>query len=117
MDLLTFATAGRVLGVPLASVDGLEPLGTVVQLPAAPPHVRGITTRHGRLLPVLDLPRLLGEPDGPRAAERWLVIVRAGALVAGFAVDERPSIGDEAETVEVLAVGELLERAAVRQSI
>ena len=51
----------RAYALPLSCVDGLGELGEICRVPGAPLGVLGLTEWRGRLLSVLDLPRLLDD--------------------------------------------------------
>jgi hypothetical protein len=63
MKLLTFRLARERYAVAFDAVAEVAPAGTVRRVPRAPETIRGLAERRGRVLAVVDLPRLFG--DGP----------------------------------------------------
>jgi chemotaxis signal transduction protein len=55
-----FEVEGRCFVAPVAWALEAVPVGTVTPLPTAPPEVIGVTQVRGQILPLLDLPRMLG---------------------------------------------------------
>jgi purine-binding chemotaxis protein CheW len=81
--------------VPVTLVREVVRVEHITRIPDAPPRMRGLTTVHGRLLPVLDAALSLGGAITPVDAAARLVVVecggrrfgvlvaRAGAVIAG----------------------------------
>jgi hypothetical protein len=61
---LSFRAGSTDYAIPLEQVSGLADCGAVRLVRGAPPEVLGLAEWRGRLLTVLDLPGLLGEPQG-----------------------------------------------------
>ncbi len=76
-------------GLPIGAVDEVVRLPEVLtRLPKAPPYVRGVMNRHGRVVPVIDQRQRFGVADsGDEAGRPRVVVVTIGRLQAGFAVD------------------------------
>jgi len=72
MKLLTFRLERDRYAVPVAAVAEVAPAGRVHAVPRAPATVLGLAERRGRMLAVLDLPRLLGD-RGPTGGPSHLV--------------------------------------------
>ena len=60
---LSFRAGSRLYAIPLAQVTGLADCGPVRAVAGTPPEVLGLSEWRGRLLTVLDLTGLLGEPE------------------------------------------------------
>ena len=73
--MLLFRLERRAYALPLSSVEGLGEIGEVRRVPGAPRGVLGLTEWRGRLLSVLDLPRLLD--DAPQEGRPCLVRLAA----------------------------------------
>jgi purine-binding chemotaxis protein CheW len=103
--LLVFRLERRLYGIELRHVAGVEPERQVRPVPGAPEAVLGLVESRGRLLTVIDLPRLLG--DGPHSLPPCLVrlgppwsdvafhvpaVVQIGRLREGAARPEMPGM-------------------------
>lgn len=73
--MLLFRLERRAYALPLGCVDGLGDPGQIRRVPGAPTGVLGLTEWRGRLLSVLDLPRLLD--DAPHEGRPCLVRLAA----------------------------------------
>ena len=89
-QLLPFKLGDEVYALDVTDVQEVVEGPTIYPLPGAADEIRGAIGFHGRILPVVDLPRLLGFPAGERAA-RLLVLVDAHGPMA-LAVDQLESI-------------------------
>ncbi len=88
---VTFAVAGELFAVPIAPVQEIIRMPAVSQLPLAPRTLDGLANLRGRVLPIINLRRLLGCPERePDDATRALVIHIGQPL--GFVVDRVASV-------------------------
>lgn len=86
LDLVVFGLGAERYGVEARCVQAVLPLGELVALPGAPAVVLGVIHHRGRVLPVIDLRRLLEAGGGGAArAGRAVVIEAAGAEFALYA--------------------------------
>jgi len=88
LHLVTFMLDREEFGVPIGRVREVLRVGDITRVPEAPPHIRGVTSVRGRILPVVEIrSRLglagLGEPD----VRARLVVVEAHGRVLGLLVD------------------------------
>ena len=84
LELLVFSLAGERYGVEAGHILEVVPLPELTPVPCTPPFVLGVINHRGRILPVLDLRRLLelggqGVPAGSR-----VVAVEAGGMTFGI---------------------------------
>lgn len=91
--LLTFTLAGQRFGVEAAHVLEVLPLRNPTPVPGAPACIVGIVNRRGRVVAVADLHRLLRLPETDTTGGERVVVVQAGAMVLGLAVDDIVGIG------------------------
>ncbi|WP_126174303.1 chemotaxis protein CheW [Altericroceibacterium xinjiangense] len=86
-QFLLFRIGDDEFGLPIAAVEEVAPLlSKLARLPNAPAFVRGVMNVRGAVVPVIDqAERFGGVPSQGR--KRRVVIVRLGALQAGFVVD------------------------------
>lgn len=78
---LVFACGGSLYGVAAERASEVVTLPPLTRVPGAPGHLLGVFAHRGEVIPVIDLPRLLGHADGG-AQWRRAVLVRVpqGAL-------------------------------------
>jgi chemotaxis signal transduction protein len=93
IGLVTFLVGGVEYGVPVAAVHEVVPVEAITRVPAAPPHLRGLTTHRGRMIPVIDLATVLTGTRlaaiGPHAR---MVAVELGARIVGLLVDRTAAV-------------------------
>ena len=65
--MLLFRSGSTQYALQVSAIGGVTDWGEIRRVPGAPSSVLGLTERRGKLLMVLDLPRLLGRPIGERA--------------------------------------------------
>ena len=87
LHLVTFVLDREEFGIPIGRVREVLRVGDITRVPEAPPHIRGVTSVRGRILPwssraPAGLPGL-GEP-GMRAR---IIVVEAHGRVLGLLVD------------------------------
>ena len=85
-QLLPFKLGEETYALDLTEIQEVVEKPVIYPLPGAPETVAGAIGFHGRIVPVVDLPALLGFPAGPRA-ER-LVVLTAGNGPLALAVDQ-----------------------------
>lgn len=80
--LLSFRAGAVDYAIVLEQVSGLADCGPIRGIERTPPEVLGLSEWRGRLLTVLDLPALLGEPggDGPMCLIRLSGVMARTAL-------------------------------------
>ena len=87
LDLLVFSLGGDRYGVETASVLEVFRLRELTPVPCTPGFMPGVLSYRGRILPVLDLHRLLGRPGLPPLEARPVVAVEAGGMSFGILTD------------------------------
>jgi purine-binding chemotaxis protein CheW len=115
LDVLLLDLAGERCAVEVGSVLEVLPAGSLTPVPCTPRFVLGLTTVRGRVLPVLDIARVLGigGDDGDRL-DGYVVLVEADGVTFGIAAGgvegpERHDAGKlEADMVGVLDVHALV---------
>ena len=85
--VVVFPLARERYAVDLAGVAEVVPLCGLAPLPGAPAPVLGIVLHRGRLVPVVDLRRLLGGGEAALPEAGWLVVVGAGDASVGLLAD------------------------------
>jgi len=92
LHLVTFRVGTELFGVPIARVQDIVRLPTITQIPQAPGFVEGVINLHGRVIPIIDMRKRLGQISGDEVdvhdKRRRILIVEAEHRRAGVIVDE-----------------------------
>lgn len=86
-ELLSIRVGGQACALRLSEISGLFVDKKITRVPGGNAALRGIAGFRGALLPVYDLPALLGHGGTP--ARRWLVIAAAAPVALAFDAFER----------------------------
>jgi purine-binding chemotaxis protein CheW len=84
---VVFELAGESYAVDIARVESIIKMQKVTHMPQAPWFVQGITNLRGSILPVVDLRKRLGLPEGEMTKESRIIVARLDGLKAGMIVD------------------------------
>jgi purine-binding chemotaxis protein CheW len=84
---LLFKRGGHRYGTPLERLVAVQPLASLTAVPSVPPFYLGVTNVRGEVIPVIDLPILLGGPAGA-PTPRWVLQVGHDDYTCAVAVDE-----------------------------
>lgn len=84
--------------LPVEHALEIADLGEVVAVPGARPELLGVRNLRGRILPVVDLARLLGITRA--APARQLLVADTGGHQAGLAIDEVSGVGELPDPTE-----------------
>lgn len=88
LSALVFIRAGERYALPVAHVlRGAAPVH-VTPLPGVPPYYRGVISLRGRILSVLDLPRLWGLPVDRDPPTLRLIVIQAARLMLALLADD-----------------------------
>ena len=85
---LLVRTGPRLVGLELAQVQAVTPLGVIHPVPSVEPAVRGVTAVQGKIVPVVHLGALLDGKDCPQAGADLGVMVTVGGRLLCLEVDE-----------------------------
>jgi chemotaxis signal transduction protein len=91
---MVFERSGRRYAVPLTSLSEVGTLGPVAHVPGVPDAYLGVAARRGRVVSIIDLPRLFGAAAGPTKRPDWLVMVASREVVCGVGADELHDVID-----------------------
>lgn len=106
---LTFKLADEQYGVEILSVQEIKGYSTVTPLPNVDPYVRGVMNLRGTIIPVVDLRRRLGLPEGKLDRFTVIIVLKVGAKVLGLIVDAVSDVLNLAES-EIQAPPEIGKR-------
>lgn len=87
IELLAFKLGREMYAVPIDQVREVMKLWAVTPVPNSPGHVLGVTTLRGAVLPVIDLGRILGIPEGQRDDKSRIVVASINDERTGIVVD------------------------------
>ncbi|MBI4902058.1 MAG: chemotaxis protein CheW [Acidobacteria bacterium] len=89
-DYIVFSLSGSDYAVPVRDVAEIGRIPSVTRIPNVPDFVRGITNLRGEVVPVLNLPGLLGLQDSAPTARGRIVFLQARDPISptGLIVDE-----------------------------
>ena len=84
---LLFKRGEHRYGTPLERLLAVQPLSSLTPVPSVPPFYLGVTNVRGAVIPVIDLPVLLGGASGGEPA-RWVLQVAHDDFSCAVAIDE-----------------------------
>ena len=85
LDLLVFSLGAERYGIETTCVVDVLRFTELTRVPCTPPFVLGVVNHRGRIVPVLDLQRLLGTAGAETStAEGRIVTVEAGGMTFGI---------------------------------
>ena len=87
LDLLVFSVAGERYAVEMVHVQEVVVLRGLTPVPRTPPFIRGVVNLRGRILPILDLRRLLNLGGGEIPNDALAVAVEAAGMTFGLHAD------------------------------
>ncbi|WP_302172949.1 chemotaxis protein CheW [uncultured Hydrogenophaga sp.] len=90
-QFVTFSAAGERFAVPMGPVQEIIRLPEVARLPMAPPALEGLANLRGRILPIIDLRRVLGVPVPESSDATRALVIHIGQPL-GFVVDHVASV-------------------------
>lgn len=82
--VLTFELGDELYGLPLTSIQEVVEPTDLYPIPSAPDRYLGAINCHGTILPILDLPALLGFVAGRRDGK--MIVIDGGMARLGFCV-------------------------------
>ena len=86
VKLVGFRVAGQELAVPIAQVQEVIRAMPLTRLPAAPPHIAGVTNLRGRVAPMVDLAKIM-DFSSPCGENRFIIVCRGRGMLIGFLVE------------------------------
>lgn len=82
-----FTLAESTYALPTDVIQQLDMVGSVTPVPNAAPHLAGIVSVRGQVLPAIDLRARFGFPGADPTVRSRLLVVRVGGRTVGFIVD------------------------------
>ncbi|HSA77348.1 MAG TPA: chemotaxis protein CheW [Nitrospirota bacterium] len=87
IEMLSFLLGGEEYVLPVDDVREVLKSRELTIVPNSPPHVLGVTSIRGTVLPVIDLSRRLGLPPAARGEKARIIIISPDDEDAGIVVD------------------------------
>lgn len=94
LSCMVFERCQRRYAVPLTGLSEVGALGPIAPVPGIPDAFLGVAARRGRIVSIVDLPRLFGTPSADAPRPEWLVMTASREVVCGVAADELHDIID-----------------------
>jgi purine-binding chemotaxis protein CheW len=86
LELACVEAGGHTLGIDVRQVREIVRARALTRLPDAPPLIEGVVELRGRVIPVVDLGRALGQDPVPEDARARIAVVEVEGLVFGLRV-------------------------------
>ncbi|RMG20642.1 MAG: purine-binding chemotaxis protein CheW [Deltaproteobacteria bacterium] len=86
-EFLAFWLAGERYALPIDALREIVRLPAVTEVPRTPPHVLGVATLRGEVLPILDLRPRLGLAEAEPTSKARVLVVRSEEGPAGLLVE------------------------------
>ncbi len=126
-ELVAFRIDGEEFAVDVASVQEINRAAELTRIPNAPSHIQGVMNLRGKLVPVVDLRRMLGFQAKTSDRQTRIMVIEINGMVAGFlvdsvsevlrlpesAVEDPPAFAGTAEADYVAGVGKVDDRLLV----
>ncbi len=94
LSCLVFQRCARTYAVPLESLNEVAPITSIAHVPSVLPALLGVTARRGRVISVVDVPRLFGTSAPDAAPPKWLITTSSANVVCGVGADELNDVMD-----------------------
>ncbi|MBS2030378.1 MAG: purine-binding chemotaxis protein CheW [Deltaproteobacteria bacterium] len=88
LELFCMDMGGERFAVEAALVHEVVRLPTVTPLPGSPPFLLGVCAHRGEVLPVVDLPRLMGRGEARAHNRSRMAVVRFEGMVVALLADQ-----------------------------
>jgi len=86
-ELVAFRIDAEEFAVDIASVHEINRITEITRIPNAPSHVQGVINLRGKIVPVVNLRKMLGFERKDVDAQSRIIVVEIGGMVFGFLVD------------------------------
>lgn len=86
-QIVVFKLAEQTYGVDIGTVAEIIRMESITRVPRAPEFVEGVINLRGRIIPVIDLRKRFGLPEGERTRQSRIIIVEIGGMTIGMIVD------------------------------
>ncbi|MCC7540442.1 MAG: chemotaxis protein CheW [Deltaproteobacteria bacterium] len=94
LSCLILERCGRRYAIPLGALSDVGAMGSIAHIPGIPEVYLGVTARRGRVVAIVDLPRLFGPVSGDAPPPRWIALTSSATAVCGLAADDLVDVVD-----------------------
>jgi purine-binding chemotaxis protein CheW len=82
-----FSLADQEYAFGIGQIQEIVILDRITRVPQVPPYVDGVSNLRGKIIPIINLRRLLGLPPKPSDTETRTIVVNVGGRTMGCTVD------------------------------
>ncbi|MGQ9511807.1 chemotaxis protein CheW [Thermodesulfitimonas sp.] len=86
-QIVVFKLAEQTYGVDIGAVAEIIRMESITRVPRAPEFVEGVINLRGRIIPVIDLRKRFGLPEGEQTRQSRIIIGEIGGMTIGMIVD------------------------------
>lgn len=87
LQLVTFVVGNEEFAIPILSVQEINRMMQITQVPQSPDFIEGVINLRGKIIPVMDLRKRFGLGQLDNTADCRIVVVEVSNRVIGFTVD------------------------------
>ncbi len=87
LQLVSFTIGAEEFGVDITKVQEINRMVEITKVPQAPPHVEGVINLRGKVIPIIDLRKLMGVELQETGKNTRIVVVDIEEFVMGMIVD------------------------------
>ncbi|MEJ5287310.1 MAG: chemotaxis protein CheW [Bacteroidota bacterium] len=92
MQLVTFELAGEIFGIDILKVQEISPMTKITRVPNAPHYVEGVINLRGKVIPVVDLRKILNLDLKEYDANSRIIVLHIEGKVIGILVDKMSEV-------------------------
>ncbi|MHC1790214.1 chemotaxis protein CheW [Solidesulfovibrio sp.] len=87
LQLVTFGIGEEEYGIDILEVQEIIRIMDITKIPNAPPHVEGVITLRGKVIPVIGLRCRFNMESRPHDSQTRIIVVDIRGIIIGFLVD------------------------------
>ncbi|MCX7909634.1 MAG: chemotaxis protein CheW [Ignavibacteria bacterium] len=87
LQLVTFELAGEFFGIDILKVQEITPMTKITRVPNAPHYVEGVINLRGKVIPVVDLRKILQLDFKEYDASSRIIVLQLDGKIIGILVD------------------------------
>ncbi|MFN3782063.1 MAG: chemotaxis protein CheW [Candidatus Kapaibacteriota bacterium] len=88
LQLVTFELAGEFFGIEILKVQEISPMTKITRVPNAPKYVEGVINLRGKVIPVVDLRKLMNLNLRDYDASSRIIVLHLDGKIIGILVDK-----------------------------
>ncbi|RFU68980.1 purine-binding chemotaxis protein CheW [Peribacillus saganii] len=91
---VVFQAGKQQYGIPVSSVSSIEKMLDLTKLPQVPDYMSGITNVRGKVIPVLDIAKILFNQPFKKSNSNKIILVNLNDSIVGIIVEDAKEIVD-----------------------